>query len=176
MSGDKGEKSSWLEPIPEELAGDEEMTSRRMIIAGITVLVLAVFGGLIWYSYLEGTEDGPVPVVRANNSAVKVKPQEPGGMKVDHQDKEVFDRFSADNTAKEDTIAPSSEVALNRPEPEKPVVQPASDVKVALPPKPPVSDKKPAEVEKQVEKPVVEKKPEPKAMRITNYAGMATWC
>ncbi|MFM7344882.1 MAG: hypothetical protein ACKO1J_05885, partial [Tagaea sp.] len=54
------------------------------------------FGSLLAYTYLE-TRDGPVdpsslPVVRADNRPMKIRPDTPGGIDVPFQDKEIFER------------------------------------------------------------------------------------
>ena len=112
-----GQKSSWLEPLPEEFASDDGATSRRMIVAAMTVVVLAIFGGVIWYSYMGKTTGGPVPGGRADKSVIKVKPQDPGGMEVPNQDKLVYKKVSdAAIEDQEDRLAPSAEIPLGRPE------------------------------------------------------------
>lgn len=113
MSGGD-EKTSWLEPIPEEYANDGEMTGRRMFFAALTVIILAVFGGLIWYSYLDGNDNGPVPVVRADRSVVKEKPDNPGGLQVPDQDKRVFVRVDSEEPEKEQSLAPGAEIPVER--------------------------------------------------------------
>ncbi len=112
---DEDEKSSWLEPLPEEYAADSDMTGRRMLIAALTVIVLAIFGGLVWYSYMEGNDNGPVPAVRADKSVVKIKPSNPGGLEVPDQDKRVFDRVTADQLDAPESLAPSAEIPVDRP-------------------------------------------------------------
>ncbi|WP_321390926.1 SPOR domain-containing protein [Emcibacter sp.] len=137
MAEERKEKSSWLEPLPEEYAGEENMTSRRMIIAAITVVVLAIFAGVIWYSYMQGADKGPVPVVRADKSVIKVKPDDPGGMKVPHQDKEIFEQVAGAGSEKEEVLGASSEIPMDRPSVDAPA---AGDLNVALPPNPPVEE------------------------------------
>lgn len=114
MSDDK-EKSSWLEPLPEEFTSGEDMTGRRMLIAALTVVVLAIFGGLIWYSYLKGNDDGPVPVIHADKSVVKEKPDTPGGLQVPDQDKRVFNRVTSSSSDKNEQLGLSAELPLERP-------------------------------------------------------------
>jgi len=114
MSDDK-EKSSWLEPLPEEFTSGEDMTGRRMLIAALTVVVLAIFGGLIWYSYLKGNNDGPVPVIHADKSVVKEKPDAPGGLQVPDQDKRVFNRVTSSSSDKNEQLGLSAELPLERP-------------------------------------------------------------
>jgi len=125
MSDDE-EKSSWLEPLPEEFTSGEDMTGRRMLIAALTVVVLAIFGGLIWYSYLKGNNDGPVPVIHADKSVVKEKPDAPGGLQVPDQDKRVFNRVTSSSSDKNEQLGLSAELPLERPtaSPEKKAVSP----------------------------------------------------
>ena len=140
MAEDQKDKSSWLEPLPEEYAGEENMTSRRMIIAAITVVVLAIFAGVIWYSYMQGADKGPVPVVKADKSVIKVKPDDPGGMEVPHQDKEIFEHVAGNDEPKEEVLASSSEIPMDRPAANIPSQNASSDVNVALPPSPPTDE------------------------------------
>ncbi len=112
---DEGEKASWLEPLPEEYTTENDMTGRRMMIAALTVVILAIFGGLVWYSYLEGTDDGPVPVVHADKSVIKEKPNTPGGMQVPDQDKAVFNKVASGQADESEKLEPSAELPIERP-------------------------------------------------------------
>lgn len=114
MSDEDG-KASWLEPLPEEYTTEDDMTGRRMMIAALTVVILAIFGGLVWYSYLEGTDNGPVPVVRADKAVVKEKPDTPGGMQVPDQDKSVFNRVAAGQADESENLEPGAELPIERP-------------------------------------------------------------
>ena len=116
MTKKKSENASWLKPLPEEFANEGMSSKRRITMTSITLVVFIGFGALIWSSYTsEGDELGPVPVVRADNSVVKEKPEDPGGQEILFQDREVFDRV--DNLDKDDAdvIASSAEIPLRRP-------------------------------------------------------------
>lgn len=90
----------------------------------MTVVVLAAFGILIWMSYTSDGEDlGPIPVVRADGGVVKIKPDQPGGKEIPHQDKEVFARVDNLQNEEENVISSSSEIPLKRPVAEVPVVE-----------------------------------------------------
>jgi len=115
MSDENG-RSSWLQPLPEAYADEGDMTGRRMFVAALTVITLAIFGGLIWYSYLKGTNDGPVPVVRADNSVIKEKPENPGGLEVPDQDKNVFNRVESGKAEHDGNLGASAELPAERPE------------------------------------------------------------
>ena len=116
MPKQNSDNASWLRPLPEEFSRKGMSSKRRMILSAVTLVVLASFSVLIWLSYTsETTEIGPIPVVRADGSVVKVKPVEPGGKEIRFQDREVFNRV--DNLPKEEDniVSSSSEIPLKRP-------------------------------------------------------------
>lgn len=61
----------------------------------------ALFGGAItmaWYSYMRGYDqasDEFAPHIPSDDTPIKVKPDEPGGMKVPHQNKHVYDMVTS---------------------------------------------------------------------------------
>jgi len=68
------------------------------LIAGVAIGLVAV-GGIGWYMYangmLSGSTPGGVPqLVQADPEPYKVKPENPGGMQVENQDKLVYDRVA----------------------------------------------------------------------------------
>lgn len=91
------------------------------------------FGSLLAYTYLE-TRDGPVdpnslPVVRADNRPMKIRPDTPGGIDVPFQDKEIFERVGQ-QAAGSRPGTPSQQQAAQRPAerlmpgPEQPLPRP----------------------------------------------------
>ena len=72
----------------EELEAD--LRGRRSLVPAVTALAaIFCFGAIVWYAYTWGTgkmasED--LPVVVAEPMPEKVKPEQPGGMEVPHQD------------------------------------------------------------------------------------------
>lgn len=92
---------------------------RRLFLVAGALLLLAVFAVGIWYAYRLGVEagmDGDVPLIAADPQPAKVKPADPGGLEVPHQDVTVYQRF-AQQSAK-----PAEEQLL--PEPEQPLAKP----------------------------------------------------
>ena len=75
-----------------------DMTERgsglgRWLIGLISIMVLAAFAGILWYIYDQGVAQRAAlapPVIEAPDGPVKVKPEEPGGMQVPNQDKQVY--------------------------------------------------------------------------------------
>ena len=66
----------------------------------LAVLVLAALAAGGWFVYdrliAERGEQGPPPLITAEEGPVKVLPEEPGGMEVPNQDKLVYDTFVGD--------------------------------------------------------------------------------
>jgi hypothetical protein len=99
------------------------------------------FGSLLAYMYLE-TRDGPVdasslPVVRADNRPMKIRPDTPGGIDVPFQDKEVFERLGQQAAGAPRPGQPAPQTAQRpaerlMPGPEQPLPRP-----VPAPPPPP---------------------------------------
>jgi cell division septation protein DedD len=98
----------------------------------VAVLVALVFAGALWYAFTRirgaGGEPGQVPLIRADQAATKVKPDQPGGEAISDQDTAVY------NMGK---TAPQAEKLL--PPPEQPMPKP-----VAPPPPPPPPPPAPA--------------------------------
>lgn len=104
----------------------ERAPRRRRRIRPLRLLLvlagLGVFVGAIWYAYHRGERVGAdqVPLVQAGQSPDKIRPGNPGGIAVPHQDKLVYDRMlpTAGNEQ------PQVEKLL--PEPENPMARPAT--------------------------------------------------
>lgn len=81
------------------------LLARRLLQAGVALLAVAVFLGVVWYAYTWGSRtaghQGDLPVVRAEEGPEKVKPEDPGGMEVPHQDKLVMNEREADGAGEE---------------------------------------------------------------------------
>ncbi len=81
--------------------GDDEprMSRGKLIIAVLAVLIVAGFGTGIWYAYDQGVKKGvqlAPPIISADTTPVKEKPEDPGGMEIPHQDKQVFGVLKSD--------------------------------------------------------------------------------
>lgn len=147
------------------------------LIAGV-VIGLAIVGGVAWYALKDGAMSRLVPgdpqTVEADPNPYKVKPENPGGMQVENQDKLVYDRVAkgAAPNRVENLLPPAEEPkapppkSKGEPEPSKPDVASADADKKALealvkatqePAKAPEAPK--AEPPKSVQ--VAEAKPEP---------------
>ena len=76
----------------------EPASNLRGKVAGAIVALAAVagFAGIAWYATTQGQKDSStvVPLIRADNTPIKVLPAKPGGMKVPNQDKLIFMRIT----------------------------------------------------------------------------------
>jgi cell division septation protein DedD len=71
---------------------------RRATGIAMIVAVIAIFAGVVWYSYpREAAEQGAdVPLVKADAGPYKETPEDPGGMDIPNRDSTVFDTLRAD--------------------------------------------------------------------------------
>jgi cell division septation protein DedD len=94
------------------------------------IALIVVFAGVVFFAYKQGLKQGAQdnpPVIRADDSPAKVAPLNPGGMKIPHQDRSVYDRMSGSG---EGDGLPDTEHLL--PKAEEPIaMQPAAPLAVA---------------------------------------------
>jgi hypothetical protein len=121
-----------------ELAADEAeerplRPGRRLPAILLTLAVMALFVGGLWFAYVQGTRHGAgsaqngVPVIRADDRPTKVKPEDPGGMPVPDQNVLLYgDRLGKATTEK---LLPPPEQPMPRPAP--PAPPPAKTTAVA---------------------------------------------
>ncbi len=105
-----------------------------------SLVVLTAIGGfltLAWYAYHAGTQsvrDEDLLVVEADDSPIKEKPLDPGGMQFPDQDKTVFETFSAkrDNPKVERVLPPPEEPIMVETAAPAPVEPPVASDKPEL--------------------------------------------
>ncbi len=136
----------------------------RWLTSVIAAITLVLFGVATWYAYVLGIRAGSgdqPPLIRADKKPEKVRPEQPGGMNVPHQDKTVYDRVAPENGEKQ--------VEQMLPPPEEPVARPKepSAPPAAAAPSAPAETKTPetkaAEAKTPEQKPSGKKAAEPKA-------------
>ncbi len=93
-----------------------------LVLLGVSAGAWSFFGdGLLqWF----GGGDGGVPVIRAQTGPIKVRPENPGGLKVPDRDKLVYDRMQ--KTAGEDAQDKGRGPERLLPPPEQPLPRPAA--------------------------------------------------
>jgi hypothetical protein len=98
----------------------------RLLPMVIVALALGGFSGIVGYYYFAGTSnrggEGPAPLVKAEAKPEKVRPENPGGMDVPHQDKEIYDKVVA--SGGRGPVSPTAERLL--PPPETPLPRPGT--------------------------------------------------
>lgn len=93
---------------------------RRIMTGLVAVAAVLGFGVVLVYAYNKGRQDGTdktPPVIQAQEGPSKIRPENPGGMKVPNRDKEVFNRL--------ETEKQTGSVERLLPPPEKPMTPPA---------------------------------------------------
>ncbi|MBP2316040.1 SPOR domain-containing protein [Azospirillum soli] len=104
---------------------------RGLLGLGLAVVGIVAFAGAIVVVYGKGgggTVDGAPPLLTADATPTKMRPEQPGGMEVPHQDKLVYERLSDRGTR--------SNVERLLPPPEQPLPRPV--VTPQMPPPPPL--------------------------------------
>src|SRR5262249_16388329 len=79
-----------------EVVWEPEPGRRGLLLPfAIAAVALLGFGGILWWAYgLGGAPGGTVPVIAADQTPVKVKPAEEGGLEVPDQDKLVYNQIT----------------------------------------------------------------------------------
>ena len=102
--------------------------SHRLLATTLAVLVMGLFGGGLWFTYVHGARhagsdaaSGDVPLIRADERPTKVKPERPGGMEIPDRDKLIY---NPKRTVTEHLLPP----------PEKPMPRPVLPPPVPPPP------------------------------------------
>jgi len=77
--------------------GEPQPRPRRVLATALALLVMGLFGGGLWFAYVQGTRHaggdaagGSVPLIRADERPTKVKPERPGGMEIPDRDKLIY--------------------------------------------------------------------------------------
>lgn len=129
------------DPIPEEVAGEtpsgeaRDADRRGLVLAGVMVAIaaLAALGGYVYSRMVEDAGVPEVPLVQADTSPTKKRPDEPGGMTIPNQDKLVYETLGdrgGEGTV--ERLLPPPEEPLPPPAPPEPDVS-ASPAPAAAP-------------------------------------------
>jgi len=101
---------------------------RRVLATGLALLVMGLFGGGLWFAYVQGTRhagggdaaSGTIPLIRADERPTKVKPEKPGGMEIPDRDKLIYNP----TRPVVEHLLPPPEKPLPRPTPPPPSPSP----------------------------------------------------
>ena len=111
-------------PGPPPLMSEEKVKGRGLTILA-AIIAVAAFAGIVWYAYDQGRLIGSetaAPLIKADATPTKVRPDLPGGMDVPHQDKLVLDDLGSGRGAQTggsrvERLLPLPETPLPPPEP-----------------------------------------------------------
>ncbi|UUX50090.1 SPOR domain-containing protein [Nisaea acidiphila] len=111
-------------PGPPPLMSEERGKGRGLTILA-AVLAVTAFSGVVWYAYDQGRRIGSetaAPLIKAEPSPSKVRPDSPGGMQIPHQDKLVLDdlgsgRGAQNGESRVERLLPPPETPVPAPEP-----------------------------------------------------------
>ena len=120
---------------------------KRATLAVVAIVIFAV-AGAGWYAYDRGlvhVGEQPVPLIKAEAGDTKVRPEDPGGLQIPHQDKLVFERLAPDQAEPlVERLLPPPEIPIDRATvPEVPAaasVTPPPDRDLTQAPAPPTVD------------------------------------
>ena len=157
------------EARPEEYQQEHLPRDRRLPAILLTLAVMALFAGGLWFAYVQGTKHAPVaaaqrdgvPLLRADDRPTKMKPEQPGGMKVPDQNVSLYN--DKPGGAQVEKLLPQPEQPMARPvPPPEPAPPPTASPAAAVPadPAPAAAPAKPTTAKAAVEaKPPVSPKP-----------------
>ena len=100
----------FLAPPPP--AGPPPRQRSRILPVFIALLALAGFAALLWYAYswgVGGTDSANIPLVTAEQTPAKIAPEEPGGMEIPNQDKQVLNPEEGANPSTVERLLPPPE-------------------------------------------------------------------
>jgi len=100
----------------------------------MVVLIAGAGVGAGWYYFgdkIMTGKDGEIPLIRAAETPVKVRPENPGGMAIPDRDKLVYDRMKGEDSE-------TSRIERLLPQPEQPLAPPAQVKEPEPVPEPPV--------------------------------------
>lgn len=109
----------------------------RLLAIMIALFAIGGFGGVLWYAYSQGQRnpDAVAPVLKADGEPSRMKPDQPGGMVVPHQDKLVLNNMQQASRPAAEKLLPPAETPL--PQTARTAPPPAALVAIAPPPSAP---------------------------------------
>ena len=116
---DLGADTLEFEPISRRRAKPKRFTF-KIIIGFLVAIVLGYSAWANWSYLIFGTDFDELPIIRAPNVALKVRPDKPGGTPIPNRDKLVYDRLEKEPPIdKIESLLPRPEIPLLPPKPDK---------------------------------------------------------
>lgn len=107
---------SFWENTDQEVSQEQEWTQRQSPTPFILVMIILVVAvTVLWflYKWASGDNSNTPPIIAADTAPFKIRPENPGGMMIPHQDKLIYGRLSQN---------PSQPIERLLPPPEQPLV------------------------------------------------------
>lgn len=126
---------SFWENTDPDAVDEDEWTERQSTTPFILVMVILVVAStLLWFMvrWASGENTGAPPIIPADTTPFKVRPDNPGGMMIPHQDKLVYGRLSQDTSQPIERLLPPPE----QPMAHSPMVHPPMAAPPYQPPYP----------------------------------------
>lgn len=88
-----------MEKVVTTMNGSGSLRARGPLLGGMVIVALiSVLVGVVFFSYPEEqaaeADKAAVPIIRADAGAIKVLPQDPGGMDIPYRDSTIFETFA----------------------------------------------------------------------------------
>jgi len=132
------ERNGGFELVGEQRDEAPARGNRRLMAIALTLAVMLLFAGGLWFAYVQGTHHAggsaqsanAVPLRRADERPAKIKPDQPGGMPVPDQNVSFYNEKLAKSPVEK--LLPPPEQPLPRPAPSP--VKPAAAPQILMPP------------------------------------------
>lgn len=101
-------------------AREEESGNKGILVVGLALGVVLVFGTVVWNAYRAGVKDDvkDTPVIRADAGDFKKRPVDEGGFTTPNQDKRLFDAIDSYDRAAEIPASTENSAVRNPPKPD----------------------------------------------------------
>lgn len=117
---------SFWKNIDQEEAEEEEWSERQSFAPFIlAIVILVIASSLLWFLFQwASSENTNAPlVIPADTAPFKVRPENPGGLQIPHQDKLIYGRFGRDSRQPMERLLPPPEQPMMAPSQQQPMVQ-----------------------------------------------------
>ena len=109
---------SFWDNTDQEASEEEEWETRQSPTPFILVIIILVVAStLLWFLFRWASGEGsnPPPIIPADTAPFKVRPENPGGMMIPHQDKLVYSRLSQNTPQPLERLLPPPEQPMAAP-------------------------------------------------------------
>jgi hypothetical protein len=116
--------SFWDNTDPEGQEDSEWAERQSPMPFILAIIILVVVSTVLWFMFrwVTGDNANTPPIIAADTAPFKVRPENPGGMMIPHQDKLIYGRLSQDTPQPVERLLPP---------PEQPMINPPSSMNVA---------------------------------------------